>query len=900
MGASRERRRQELLLRVEKPASYLGAEMNAVRKDPATVALRLALVFPDLHELALGNLGLQILQSILNRIPWVWAERAYAPGLDMENELRQRGWPLFALESGDPLSDFHGIGFTLQSELTYTNILNLLDLAQLPLRAAQRHGRQPLIFAGGPTAFNPEPLAPFMDFFVLGDGEEVIGEIARTMREHGHRDREGLLEALARIEGIYVPRFHPVRALPDGTLVPEEGARRIVRRLVSDLDETPYPTRPVVSSTRQVHERVAVEISRGCTRGCRFCQAGMTGRPVRERSPEKIRSLAERSLRNTGYDEVSLVSLSACDHSRATELVDLVSRRAQQLDVSVALPSLRLDSFSLDLASRLVGPRRTGLTFAPEVATDRMRALINKQTTDEQLLDLAEGVYGGGWNHLKLYFMIGLPGEQDADVEAIADLCLRTLARGRKLNRRARLNLGISSFVPKPWTPLQWAPQLQPEETRRRQLLLARALGRNKAIRFGKHDAEESWLEGLITRGDRRVADVIERAWRLGCRFDAWGEHRRIDLWRQAIEEEGWDPQRSLRARALEEPLPWDVADPLISRDWLRKEWGRAQRGAALQDCRSGPCGRCGTNKRFPKLCEEMQRAAPPVEFETSLPSLPRRQRPDPVQRLILRTARMRPASYLSNRDMLATWIRALRRARVPLAFSQGFHAHPRVALSSALPVGEDSLDDYLDLLLVESRAGEDLLRDLSQLLPEGLFVLGSAQIGLREPSLMATLAGLRYGIRVPLPREELAERLQSLLDSPQLIVTRRTKKGPRRRDLRPALVRLVAPAVAQDERGRSLVLLQTGVHPAGEGQPRWIRPRDLLELMKLAASDCRVSRLRSLRLNKGQLEDMGHAWGLGDICPPLDGADRTAHLHEREDWKKPREHPPDVLERPG
>ena len=780
---------EEILPCVEKPSRYLGTEVNAVHKDPSQVEVRLALAFPDLYDLGLGNLGLHILYAVLNKLDWCFAERAYAPGLDMEKELRSRGLPLFALESKDGLDTFDGIGFTLQSELTYTNILNMLDLCGIPLRAKDRGEAHPLTFAGGPAVFNPEPLAPFMDFFVIGDGEDVVLDIARTLRKLAGQPRRTKLLALSFIQGVYVPALYPFETLPDGRVLPREDAPKITKRTVKALDGERFPVEYIVPYAKQVHDRISLEVLRGCTQGCRFCQAGMTTRPVRERTVDQVTSLMQRTLDATGYEEVSLVSLSTCDHSMVRHLVEQVVDVAQPQKVSVSLPSLRLDSWSVELSDMVADTRRTGLTFAPEAASPRLRAVINKWIPDEELLEMSAQTFAKGWDRVKLYFMIGLPTERDDDIHAIADLTLRTLDVGKEHNRRAKVNTGVSTFVPKPFTPFQWAPQLDLAETERRQDLLQARFRDVPGVKFGRHHPETTFLEGLVSRADRRAGDLLERAWELGCRFDAWDEHLRFDLWQQAIEDVGYDVAFELRERALDERLPWDHIDIHMPKQWFVEDWQRATELQWAPDCRHKKCHKCGVIDVERELCASMLRdnvEGRKVEATWQRTPRPSTPEPDAVQRLWFRITRTGDARHLAHLEAMNVWIRALRRAKAPLAYSRGFHPHPKVAFSSANPTGMESTGDYLDITLTERLDTHALLERLQATLPEGFDALSVREVALRAPSLMSVVAGAEYTLYLPgADRDDVAARIADLLAQESIGVERETKARRQRRQKR-------------------------------------------------------------------------------------------------------------------
>jgi radical SAM family uncharacterized protein/radical SAM-linked protein len=796
--------------RVTKPGRYLGNEVNAVpRSAKLDARVRLCWAFPDLYDLGLGNLGLHILYHIVNRLPYAQAERVYAPARDMEALLREQGLPLFALESKDPLTLFDGIGFTLQSELTFTNILNMINMAGMSLRTEGRREEDPLTFAGGPAVFNPEPLAPFMDFFVIGDGEDVVVEICEVLDRV--KGRAARLQALSELEGVYVPALYPFETLPDGRILPVVGVPPIRKRIAEKLREDDFPINFIVPWVRQVHDRATLEVLRGCTQGCRFCQAGMTTRPVRERTVDEVDQLMEKTLAATGYEEVGLVSLSTCDHSHVRQLVDRVMQRAIPERVGVSLPSLRLDSFSVELADMVADVRRTGLTFAPEAASPRLRAVINKWIPDEELLGMATQAYQKGWDHVKLYFMIGLPTERDDDVVAIADLTLRTLEEGRRWNPSCKVNTGVSTFVPKPFTPFQWAPQIDMAETERRQKMLSERFFRFRAVKFGRHKAAETWLEGQVSRADRRAADLIEAAWRHGARFDAWDEHLDVRIWLRAMEEIGWDAAYQLRERGLDERLPWDHLDVFIPKDWLRGDYEAAVRLEHAQDCRHSKCHKCGVIDEKRDLCAHMLRtaidgrkeegvwvrpgtlgpvpipkgakarsvhrkaeqvelarlqaeaseaaisqalqaradaiAAEPAAKDRKARAEPTRswEEPTPVQRLILRIGITGEARHLSHLETLNAWLRTLRRIKAPLSYSQGFHPHPKMAFSGARPVGEQTLGDYMEVTLHSRRDPATFAAALSSTAPPGFHVYGAVDADLHGDALMSRVAGAEY-----------------------------------------------------------------------------------------------------------------------------------------------------------
>lgn len=588
----------EILPRVQKPARYTGGEFNAVLKDHGNTEVKFALAFPDTYEIGMSNLGLRILYHILNSREDTLAERVFAPWTDMEAEMRLHNLPLYTLESGTPLADFDIIGFSLGYELSYTNVLNMLDLAGIPVLAAERGDEYPLIIGGGCCMYNPEPLADFFDVIVIGEGEEVINEVVDTYKLLQSCDKDVQLRMLAQIEGVYIPSFYDVEYNPDGTVkcvTPNrEGIPNIItKRFVQNFADAPFPEKPVMPYVDIVHDRIPLEIMRGCSRGCRFCQAGMVYRPVRQRPAEKLKQMAETLSANTGYDEIALLSLSSSDYKGIEDLVhDLIAKYEDQR-IGLSLPSIRADAKYIKLAAEIQKVRKSGLTLAPEAGTQRLRDIIDKNVTEENLLDAVNAALSYGWKRIKLYFMIGLPGETDEDIEGIAALAMKVADAGRR--RRASISVSVSSFVPKPDTPFQWRAQDSIQELERKQSLLRSAI-RVRGVELSWHDARTSRIEAIFARGDRRLGKAIHLAWRNGCRMDAWQEHFDYDKWISAIMEAGLDPDfYANRLRDHSEVLPWDHISCGVSKDFLIREDLRADTGEVTQDCRiEGSCAGCG------------------------------------------------------------------------------------------------------------------------------------------------------------------------------------------------------------------------------------------------------------------------------------------------------------------
>ncbi|MCP4667360.1 MAG: TIGR03960 family B12-binding radical SAM protein, partial [Deltaproteobacteria bacterium] len=591
---------QSWFSKITRPSRYLGGEVNSITKDPAGVEVSVVLAFPDVYEVGMSHLGLKILYNILNSEPWLAAERAFSPWMDLEEEMRRRKVRLTTLESDRPFSDFDIIGFSLQHELSYTNVLNMLDLSRISFLARDRSDESPLVIAGGPACFNPEPVAELFDVIVIGDGEKTTLEICRTVRKAKSLKKKGKKEILSRlshIKGVYVPSYFSVHYHAKGSISAVEPlvshCQVVEKAILPDIDDFPFPENQVVPFAELVHDRLSIEISRGCTRGCRFCQAGMIYRPVRERNPESVLEKARKALMATGYEDISLLSLSSGDYSCIEPILKILMERQANERVSVSLPSLRVDSLGPAMIKEIQKVRKTGFTLAPEAGNDRLRRVMNKGLSREDILETARIIYGAGWNLIKLYFMIGLPFEEEKDLQDIIDLAKEIVRLGGKKGRRAKLNVSVSTFVPKSHTPFAWAPQIPLEESRRRIRFIRKGLDKSP-IRVKWNQPEMSWLEGIFSRGDRRLCKALIEAWRLGARFDAWGEHFRMEIWEKAFRCSGVDPSFYLhRKRALNEVLPWDHIKSGVGKDYLLREWKRAQRGVLTADCRE-KCMECG------------------------------------------------------------------------------------------------------------------------------------------------------------------------------------------------------------------------------------------------------------------------------------------------------------------
>ncbi len=745
--------RKEELLRVSKPARYIGGEINSAVKDRGRARLKFALAFPDVYEVGMSHVGFQILYHILNQDPEIACERVFAPWPDLEKLLRERGHPLTSLESSAPLKEFDLIGFSLQYELNYTGVLNILDLSRIPFLASRRGENEPLIVAGGPCALNPEPLADFVDAFVLGDGEEAILEISRAMmasKEKGE-SRSDLLNRLAMIPSVYIPAFFGVQYRSDGKIdriLPQrENYSSVSRRILPDINRAEFPHHPLVPFMSVIHDRLNVEIARGCTRGCRFCQAGMIYRPVRERSLEEICRLVDDGLKNSGYDEVSLLSLSAGDYSCIGPLLSRVIDQNRHERVAVSFPSLRVESLKPSLIQKIREVRKTGFTLAPEAGTDRLRRVINKGNTEEDLLSSIHSVFSANWQLVKLYFMIGLPTETEEDLKGIVALCRKALGVARRAKGSARIHVSVSTFIPKAHTPFQWEPQTSKPEILEKQEFLFQNL-RRFGLRLKGVEPSVSSLEGVFARGDRRLGRVLEAAYNLGCRLEGWGDHFRYDLWEEAFAQTGVDPSfYTLRRREPDEILPWDHLDSRVSKRFLQTERQKAFLEANTPDCRHTSCNGCGVCHGAEFFCNRLADAVEepsPQAHRTPSPHGPTLR----LRRFRSQYTKLDGMVFLGHLDLARSLIRAFRRARIPLAFSQGFHPLPRISFGPPLPVGYESEAEYLDFQSQGNMPAEEIILRMNQALSPGVRFLETKEIPLKSPSIFDSIISNLYSVR--------------------------------------------------------------------------------------------------------------------------------------------------------
>ncbi len=822
-----------LVADVDKPARYTGGEVNSVVKR-GKLRGRLGLVFPDVYEVAESHIGLKILYDVVNRRDDFAAERVYALWPDLEAKARAAGVPLWTLESRLPLSAMDVVGVTLQYELSYPTILGMLEHGGVTALSAERGAAEPFVIGGGAGAYNPEPIAPFFDAFLLGDGEDAVLEIMECVAAGRERkaSRAQILDDLARLPGIYVPAHFAVDY--DGIAIREirlepgappyagtsrHGTPRVLRRTIVDLDQAPYPTKQIVPNVQPVHERVAIEIQRGCSQSCRFCQAGMITRPTRQRKPETVLKLADEALKSTGADAVGLLSLSAGDYQAMNELLSEFFKRYKEDRIAVGLPSMRTETMTPELAEQVAQVRKAGWTFAPEAGSERMRNVINKTNREEDLLNAVHATVQAGWRHLKFYFQIGLPTETDDDVMAIAELGERALRTARQIRRDVEVVVSVSTFVPKPHTSFQWEAQIGLEETRRRHQMLRDRLRRSK-IPFRYHDPGQSYLEGVLSRGDRRLAPALLEAARRGRRLDAWTEHYDHRLWLEILEKHlaphGLTPDAYLAPRDEARLLPWDHLDAGILKKFLVRDRKRAYAAGTLGDCafteQCYACGGChkgdpylprgtdGTRERLLEPIVHTQITDPAAVARPAAPLTPRTTTDVETRvRLRFRYAKTGRAVHLSQLDVTHQLLRAIRQAEWPVLYSQGMHPRPLVGFSPACPTGIESEAEYIEAECFGCPDQKQLLERLRAFLPDGIVFLDVEDVDWRRPVFNELLLATRYVVRPPAQLDEpaLRQELLSFLEKPQLLVRVLRKQKPRLIDARAVVLEAAVSAGA-------------------------------------------------------------------------------------------------------
>lgn len=822
--------------RVERPSRYVGGEVGMVRRNPADVRVHMALAFPDLYEIGMSSTGFHILQEIANKNAWALCERVFAPAKDMLAEMRRAGVDLYGLETKTPVRRMDVMLVSIQYELACTNVVLMLDAAGIPRRAEARKNGDPLVIAGGHCASNPEPWAPFFDALVIGDGEEVVVEILEALDRTRGADRAERLEAIGRIEGIYLPHHWRPRYAGGKFAGFDRDARAVPakRRIVMNLDDVPHTTCPTLPNTRLVHDRLAVEIMRGCTRGCRFCQPGMLTRPMRERSVKALTEIIEEGLAKTGHDEVTLLSLSSGDYTQILPLLTELTERHADRHISISLPSLRAEAVNAEVFEKIGRVRKSGFTIAPEAGTERLRAVLNKPISDQQILDACRAVNSQGWYLAKLYFMVGLPTETPDDLDAILDLCFRVLAvmRGHGHAHRAQVNVNVGTFVPKPFTPFAWERQLHYREAWER-LDYLKARTRRTRVELKGHDARMSFIEGIIGRGDRRVADAIERVVDTGGGFDGWTEHFSVERWEEAFAFAGVDVNALLAGYAEDDPLPWDGVDAQLEKKFLLKERRLAYEAATTDDCRWAKCTACGSCD-FDDVKNQLAEDYFPVVFtprhgETP-PDVPAAVPPTGsiISRYRVRYGIRGEMRFLGHLELMPIVHRVLRRAGIDVAYTQGFSPQPRVAFGPPISAGIESEDEYLDLFVHGATAPEEISRRLRENAPEGLPIFDVRQLGLRDGALFQQIAASEYHVDLhgliddgALQADTLTGAVERFTSAESWPVEIPRKKGVRRLDAKQAIDRV---SLIEDRRLALRIL-----HRPDEGG---IRPASALALI--------------------------------------------------------------------
>jgi radical SAM family uncharacterized protein/radical SAM-linked protein len=803
--------KEELLPYVMKPGRYIGNELNVIKKDHSD-KLKFALIFPDIYEIGMSYLGLQILYHLINKRPNTLGERAFLPWPDAEEILRENSIPLFSLESHTPLKEFDVLGFSLSYELNYTGVLNILDLSGIHVFSKQREEDFPLIIAGGFSAFNPEPMADFFDLFVIGDAEEIISQLLDLIemgKKTGKKKNELLLE-LSRLQGVYVPSFYEPRYnsrdrfegfSPKISGVPE----KINANTIPELRQEYYTSSPLVPFMETTHNRLTLEIMRGCGQACRFCEATAIYRPRREKSVEQVLKEAESGIANTGWEEISLLSLSSTDYHSLPELVQKLQKKFSPQKVSIALPSLRPGSFSMDIAKTITQTKKTGLTFAPEAGTQRLRDVVRKNISEEDLLKSVGIAYSSGWNLIKLYFMIGLPTETEEDLKGIAELARKVFKIGKNFGAGKSLNITISPFTPKPHTPFQWEKEEKIEEIEKKIYLLKDLLDfRNLKVSY--RDPLVSFLEGVLGRGDRKLSKVIYSAWKNGARLNAWTEFFNYAFWKDAFEKNQINPEEYLRQRDFNEPLPWEHVNKGTSKDFLKRERERAYSSEKV------------IAKEEPEIMQ-ITGITIKVEKEDEDSYGRKKKRVAPAStgtvarsKIRLKWSKDEEVRFTSHLDVLRTFERAIRRCGIPITYSEGFHPHPKIAFGPPLPLGFISEAEYLDLQLAEPFSNEFLLR-LNKALPQGFKILEVKTIFTKAESLSSSINAAFYKVALPVPETEIKEKMEYILSQRNLMVSRVSKEELKEVDIRFEIFKL-------ENEGSTLKMLLS-VGSSGHARPQ-------------------------------------------------------------------------------
>ncbi|HXX35395.1 MAG TPA: TIGR03960 family B12-binding radical SAM protein [Thermodesulfobacteriota bacterium] len=789
---------KEFLSLVSKPVRYLGSEIHSIRKDLAKVKLKFCLAFPDVYEVGMSHLGIQILYHILNAKEEVACERAFAPWVDMENVLRRRQIPLSSLESSTPLNQFDIVGFSLQYELCLTNVLNMLALSNIPLFSTDRDNRFPIIIAGGPLTFNPAPIADFFDALVIGDGEEValeICEIALQSKEAGAR-KEDFLKSLSQLEGVYVPSM-------------QREAQKIHKRVVTNINQAPFPTCPIVPFMKVVHDRLNIEIARGCKRGCRFCEAGFVHRPYRERSPESIHEILGASLKQTGYEELSLLSLSAGDYSSIEPLLSNLMDQLESKKVAVSFPSLRIESVVGQLADQVKRVRKTGFTVAPEAGTERLRSVINKELDERVFFQGLSELFSKGWKNIKLYFMMGLPTEKEEDLRGIFELTKKITSLAERQKIHPNINVSVSTFVPKPHTPFQWEAQIPLEEMKEKLHLVRDGVKRNH-LGFKWQDPHLSFLEGIFSTGDRNLSRVLVEAYRLGCRFDGWSDQFRYPLWEEAFQKTGLKIDVHTQKKKRDDVLPWSLIETGMDARFLWEEYQRGLNEKTSAPCVAENCRRCGICNGKTILVREGTSAevgGPEKEVRRDI------QKKERKKKIRLKFKKVGEMRFLSHLELAHLFYRASKRAGLPLCFSEGFHPMPKIVFATALPVGMESLTEIVDMECDEKITPSEVVEKLNRTLPPGIEIKEAEEVPLFFHLSSLTQPSIYW---VPLDhfssQENAILKIKEILDKKEFLIHQERDGKKRSVDIRPLIekMEIKKKSAEGDQWGMELALRRT------------------------------------------------------------------------------------------